>query len=277
MQIKDIAVCVFDAEGDMNALTLAQAIAGAGAHVSCSAIGILQTSVLYNEFGMAAAYVEQLDREKELVGEFQKTVREKLARDFPETELRCHQVYSSGLEPLVAQIGRHADLTVIRSPGVPGSPVHDQAVEAALLGSGRPVLVVPAQRTTGTVGQNILVGWDASREAARAVHDALLLAGPQARITVVTVDARPGSRDHGEAPGLDIATHLARHGLQVDVRNEAGLGQPVHEILVRAARDTGADLMVMGGYRHSRLQQTLFGGVTRSLIGQAEIPLMMSH
>lgn len=278
MQIKDIAVCAFDATADIGAIRLTHDIAArTDAHVACSAIGLLQTAVLYNEFGMAAAYVEQLNREKALVNQFWDELRQFLSREYPETELRRHQIYPAGIEPLLSQIGRHADLTVIRSPQPNAMSPYDQAIEAALLGSGRPVLIVPDSWQDRTVGERILLGWDAGREASRAAHDCLLLARQNTRLTLVTVDARTGSREHGEAPGLDMAAHLARHGLDVDLRNEAGLGAPVHEVILQAARDTDADLIVIGGYRHSRLQQTLFGGVTRSLLGKSGIPLLMSH
>ncbi|MDP1554803.1 MAG: universal stress protein [Hyphomonas sp.] len=150
-------------------------------------------------------------------------------------------------------------------------------IEAALLGSGRPVLVAPVDWKPRQVGRKIVTGWDASGEAARAMHDALLLAAEDAEITIVTVDAKPGSLDHGDAPGLDIAAHLARHGLKVELRNEANLGRSTHEVLMQVATDINADLMVLGGYRHSRLQQTLFGGVTRNMLRDVKLPLLLSH
>jgi nucleotide-binding universal stress UspA family protein len=92
---------------------------------------------------------------------------------------------------------------------------------------------------------------------------------------VTTVDARPNGE--GAAPGRDITRHLARHGVNVELRNVDGLGRASAAVLMDEARELGADLMVMGGYGHSRLRQFVFGGVTRALIAASPVPLLLSH
>lgn len=278
MQLKDIAICVASAQEDAGALDLAQALAAkTGAHVACSAIGIMPAPILYNEFGMGAAYVEQLNQDKELVDRFWTDLQKMLEKKDLRCELRRHRTYGTNLESLVATIARHADLTIIRAPAKDILQPHAQMIEAALLGSGRPVMVAPVNWKPGPVGKQIVVGWDASREAARAVHDALLVADEGADITVVTVDAKAGSLDHGDAPGLDIAAHLARHGHKVTLRNEGSLGRSAHEVILQVAMDKNADMIVLGGYRHARLQQALFGGMTRSMLRDVKLPLLLSH
>lgn len=276
MQLKDIIVCV--AGADTAALDLAQRLAGDhDAHLACSAIGIMPTMLLYNEFGAGAAYTAQLNENRAIVERFWNQLTDDLTKRDPKIELRRHRTYGTNLESLVAAIARHADLAVVRAPTVDEPQPYAQVIEAALLGSGRPVMVAPVDWKPGPVGRKMVIGWDASREAARAMHDALLLAAKDAEITIVTVDAKPGSLDHGDAPGLDIAAHLARHGHKVELRNEAGLGRSTHEVLTQIATDMNADMMVLGGYRHSRLQQVLFGGVTRSLLRSVPLPLLLSH
>lgn len=276
MQLKDIIVCA--AGADTSALDLAQKIAGDhGAHLACSAIGIMPTMLLYNEFGAGAAYTAQLNENRAIIDRFWNQMEEDLRKRDPKIELRRHRTYATNLESLVAAIARHADLAIVRAPTAEETQPYAQMIEAALLASGRPVMVAPADWKTRPVGRKMVIGWDASREAARAMHDALLLAAKDAEITIVTVDAKPGSLDHGDAPGLDIAAHLARHGLKVELRNEAGLGRATHEVLTRIATDIDADMLVLGGYRHSRLQQVLFGGVTRSMLRSVPLPLLLSH
>jgi len=278
MQLKDIVACIVSAEADASALALADQIASTNnAHVACSAIGIMQTVLLYNEFGVGAAYVEQLNEEKAQIDKFWAATKEALDKSGQKFELRRHRTYSTNLEPLVAAIARHSDLAVIRAPNRERPQPHTQMIEAALLGSGRPVLVAPIEWKPGPVGEKLVVGWDASREASRALHDAISLAAPNAEITIVTVDAKPGSLDHGDSPGLDIAAHVARHGLKVELRNEGSLGRSTHDVLKQVATDIHADMMVLGGYRHSRLQQSLFGGVTRSMLRNVSLPLLLSH
>lgn len=278
MQLKDIIVCVVSANADTSAIDLGHQIAvDCDAQIACSAIAILQSPVLYTEFGMGSAPVDLLNQEDDRIKQFWAELKTALDKRVPSIELRPHKTFSSNLESRVAAIARHADIAVIRAPSKEEVQPYSQMIEAALLGSGRPVLVAPVDWRPGPVGRKIVMGWDASAEASRAMHDALLLASDDTEICIVTVDAQPGSLDHGDAPGLDIAAHLARHGLKVELRNEGSLGRSTHEVLMQVATDTNADLMVLGGYRHSRLQQTLFGGVTRSMLRNARLPLLLSH
>jgi nucleotide-binding universal stress UspA family protein len=173
--------------------------------------------------------------------------------------------------------GRYADLLVVGQAAPDGATPGNAAIEAALFQSGRPVLVVPHSGAVASLGRRALVGWNASREASRALHDALpLLAGAES-VTVLTINAEPSVEGHGEEPGADIARHLARHGLQVTVRRIAGAEISAGDLLLNEAADLGADLIVMGGYGHSRLRELVLGGATRTLLGQMTVPVLMSH
>lgn len=278
MKLTDIVVCLTSVDDDMAALELAETLAEAsGAHLACAAVGLLATVYLYAEYGAGAAYANQLNENNAAIQHFWEVADERLKGRSRPVELRRHKTYSANTEELMAMIGRHADLTVMRAPTGEHAQPYAEMIEGALLGSGRPVVVAPANWKRGPVGRKIVFGWDESREAARAMHDALLLAAPDAEAVIVTVDAKHGSRSHGDAPGMDIAAHLARHGLKVELRNEAGLGRAAHTVLTEVANAEGADLLVLGGYRHSRLQQALFGGVTRSLLRDPPLPLLLSH
>jgi nucleotide-binding universal stress UspA family protein len=103
-----------------------------------------------------------------------------------------------------------------------------------------------------------------------------LLAGAE-RVTVLTINAEATPDGHGEEPGADIALHLARHGLQVTVRRIAGAEISAGDMLLNEATDLGADLIVMGGYGHSRLRELVLGGATRTLLGQMTVPVLMAH
>ena len=122
-----------------------------------------------------------------------------------------------------------------------------------------------------------MIAWDASREATRAMHDSLLLMQDDAKVCVTTVDAKPGDTGHGAGPAWDIGAHLARHVADVEVRNEDSIGRSTAEALMDVATSFDADLIVMGGYRHSRLQQAFLPGVTRTLLSEAKVPLLLSH
>jgi nucleotide-binding universal stress UspA family protein len=178
----------------------------------------------------------------------------------------------------VALHGRYSDLIVVgQDSPEEGAPAAGPLLEAALFTSGRPVLVVPFAGRFETVGKRVLIGWNAKREAARAVHDALpLMAGAEA-VSVLVVNPQPGSDLHGEEPGADVAQHLARHGVTVTVERVVAPDLGADDALLNRAAESGADLIVIGGYGHSRLRELVLGGVTRGLLRHMTVPVLMSH
>jgi nucleotide-binding universal stress UspA family protein len=185
------------------------------------------------------------------------------------------EVYPSSLEPTVAAYARHADLVIVRAPRRRGASTRASIIEGALIGGGAPVLLAPAAWTPTTVGRRVVIAWDGGREAARAAHDALDLLDKDAEIFVVTIS---DAGEHEEVePHLDFAAHLARHGFKAERRDVQKRELTVPGTLQKAAVDLGADLVVMGGYRHSRVQQTLIGGVTRTMMHSGALPVLFSH
>jgi nucleotide-binding universal stress UspA family protein len=170
----------------------------------------------------------------------------------------------------------HSDLVVIGQCELQEMPGY-LAPERLLLASGAPILVVPSGWKSEPIGKNILVGWNASREARRAVADALPFLVEAASVTLLVVDSDKRARRHGEEPGADIALYLARHGAQVEVAQVSSRGSPVADIILSYAADHGADLIVIGAYSHARSIEMVFGGVTRTLLKQAPIPVLMSR
>lgn len=176
-----------------------------------------------------------------------------------------------------AVAARHADLTVMLRPE--GAMIADerQAIfEEVLFGSGRPVLLIPPT-WRGAIGRNILVGWNAKREAARALADAMPFIEAADQVKVVTVDAKPSPGGHGEHPGADITAHLTRKGVNATLRNLDGLGRDEGEALLAEARACSCDLLVIGGYGKTRLREFVFGGVTRTIVHTATVPVLFSH
>jgi nucleotide-binding universal stress UspA family protein len=149
--------------------------------------------------------------------------------------------------------------------------------EKLLLASGAPILIIPSGWKSESIGNKILVGWNASREARRAVADALpfLVAASSVTLLVVDSEQRPGR--HGEEPGADIALYLARHGAHVEVEQVLSQGAPVADIILSCAAEHGVDLIVIGAYSHARPVEMMFGGVTQSLLKEAPVPVLMSR
>jgi len=176
---------------------------------------------------------------------------------------------------ILALHGRYADLLVLGQD----DPESDSAglLEAVVFDSGRPVLAIPFAGSFKTIGKRVLVGWNASREASRALHDALPLIAKAETATVFLANPTRGLDGHGEEPGADIARHMVRHGLKVEVAKVIAGDVPDSALLLNHASDMGADLLVMGAYGHSRLREFILGGMTRSLLREMTVPVLLSH
>lgn len=148
-------------------------------------------------------------------------------------------------------------------------------IESALFESGRPVLIVPPEQHSFS-GQRIVIAWDGSANAARAVAGAMPILRAAEAVEIVSV---VGEKDLSKSvPGADLAPHLARHGINVSVTTTSvGAKEDVAGAIQREAAGFKAGLVVIGAYRHSRLRQWLLGGVTQSLLKASRVPLLMSH
>jgi nucleotide-binding universal stress UspA family protein len=172
-----------------------------------------------------------------------------------------------------AGLAGHFDLTVVEQADPAAGTADNELAEVALFGSGRPVLMVPyIQRRRPAFG-TVLVAWDGSRASARAVADAMPLLKIASRVEVVTVT---NGRSEVDLPGFNIARHLARHGINVELRRLVA-GMDVGNTLLSYEADVGADLLVMGGYGHSRLREFILGGATRTIMRTMTLPVLMSH
>jgi nucleotide-binding universal stress UspA family protein len=180
----------------------------------------------------------------------------------------------------VPRRGRTADLIIASQddPEDPEAYVGDNFPENLLMSTGRPVLMVPYVGTFPLLGSNVMVAWDGSREATRAVHDALPFMQHAKKTTVVTVNGTKDQPADRRAPGADIAAVIARHGVKVEVINiDAATGMSTGDALRNHASKLGADLTVMGAYGHARWQELVMGGVTRDTLKSMTVPVLMSH
>jgi nucleotide-binding universal stress UspA family protein len=174
---------------------------------------------------------------------------------------------------------RYADLVIAAQPDLGPGRAPGPATGFAgdlVLSAGRPVLFVPYAGRFASAGSRTLVAWNASREAARAVSDALPLLQRAASVVVSVFDAERGG-DHGEEPGADVGLYLARHGVKVNVARHAGAGLDAGNQILSAAADMDADLIVMGAYGHSRVRELVLGGATRTILQTMTVPVLMSH
>ncbi|UOM35111.1 universal stress protein [Acuticoccus sp. I52.16.1] len=200
---------------------------------------------------------------------------ERLARTGVSYETRAVVVPSGEVGKTFARQARYADLTVFLRD-LDDYDWHS-LVDATLFDSGRPVLIVPPGASLANLGTRVAVAWYPGAEAVHAVHDALDLLVAAKDVHIVCVDPRVGPAGHGEEPGADLATMLARHGLPVSVDAIPRQDRSIATAILRHAAEMEADLVVSGAYGHSRLTEIILGGVTRDLMDDADRPLLMSH
>lgn len=177
----------------------------------------------------------------------------------------------------VASHGRAADLimTAKSDPGWTYSHMLEAPPEL-VMHSGRPVLFIPNAGNFATFGKKVLVAWNGKRESARAAHDALPLLKRADKVTVFWINPDDDGAA-GDIPGADLCTALARHGVRSEAATASRPGRNAGETLLDRARETSADLIVMGCYGHSRLKEFILGGVTRHVLEEMSIPVLMSH
>ncbi|KFI05655.1 universal stress protein [Massilia sp. BSC265] len=170
---------------------------------------------------------------------------------------------------------RYADLVVTGMDAGDAATVRGLPQYLAMHGV-RPVLVVPPSYDGAPIADTVVVGWDGSAQAIRAIAGAMpvLVRARAVRLVLVNPDLESGL--HGEEPGADMALHLARHGVRVEVlveRTQAAIG----EALLGIAAGSGAGLLVTGAFGHSRYREIVLGGVTRLLLDRARLPVLYAH
>jgi nucleotide-binding universal stress UspA family protein len=188
------------------------------------------------------------------------------------TRLLDASVSASG--DLFGRLARVYDLSIVTQAEPESLGTEDLVIEGALFEAGRPVMVVPYIQTAPIALDRVLLAWDGSRQAARACADALPFLTRAGRVDVVMV-ASERLRD-GEMAGVDVAQHLARHDIKVEVKRLADSGG-IGETLLSYAATSGGNLLVMGGYGHSRLREFVLGGATRGILDAMTLPVLLSH
>ena len=193
-------------------------------------------------------------------------------------EWRDDEADAFGVGDRVLQYARAADIVIASQsdPDWPGTDMLDVADRLAME-SGRPVLIVPRTEIREHIGERVLVAWNARREAARAVFDALPILQRAKEVKVVWVNPQSEHETAQDIPAADICTTLARHGVACEATEQLQPRANVGETLLACAKDYGADLMVMGCYGHSRLREFVFGGASRHVLRKMSIPVLMSH
>lgn len=279
MSIRTLLAIAEDGPDAEARLTAATALAGLlEAHLDVLAL-VVQPSLDYGAgAGYAAtAMLDEIYRAGERADLLAKSIRDRLARAGTPAEVRGAARSPGGIAAEVARQGRTADLILSgRSSDEELGPLLSRATDGALFDSGRPVAYLPPGWDR-PFGSRIMIAWDGSREAARAVAGAGPLIERAEEIRIAIADPDAGTDAMGDEPGTDLGEALSRHNRNVTVDRLAGMGHSVAQTLTTHALDIGTDLIVLGAYGHARLTEAMFGGVTRDMLRGAPLPLLLAH
>lgn len=218
-----------------------------------------------------------------VIAENEKTAREAISRfeaaakrSLLSAEPRLVTESEDGPPGTFAKMARRFDLSVVRQSDDDRWANNDVLIEATLFESGRPLIVVPYIQKDGLKLDRIVCCWDGSRAATRAINDALpfLKKAQVVELFIVINEKTSGER---ELRGVDIANHLARHEIKVEVETRPAADIDVASAILSHVADCSASMIVMGGYGHSRLREFVLGGATRAILSTMTVPVFISH
>ena len=190
-------------------------------------------------------------------------------------ETRVLSATLGGATEQFSGIARRFDLSVIAQAESGKAGPDELLIEGVLFGSGRPTLVVPYIHKTGLKLDRLICCWDGSTIAARAIGDSMPFLKKSKNVDLLVVETKKVKT--AEVTGADMGEHLARHGLNVEVKRLASPDVDIADTILSYAADSAADLIVMGGYGHSRLREFVLGGTTRGILATMTVPTLMSH
>ncbi|HEY2211530.1 MAG TPA: universal stress protein [Bradyrhizobium sp.] len=250
------------------------------AHLDAVSIGYERATVgLPFDGGAAVAAVFELERERALV-------RAEAALAVFETEARTAGI-SYGVKALAdipadaaAAIGastRLYDLAIVLQPEPDRATFDNTIAQEILFQSGGPVLFIPYTHKGPFEPRRIGIAWDGSHVAARALRDAAPFLSRLSRTDAITIMCLNEEQVPADATSAMLAAHLGRHGLTARIERMSAGRSEIQPAILSIAADTGLDLIVMGGYGHSRLQERVLGGVTRGMLQSMTVPTLMSH
>ena len=268
MPLRTLVVHADSDDGFESRLDLTIALARrTGAKVFCAYPSRPLSAMVVGEYADAGVVEALLTAEKERGNAVRSRCQDRFAHEGLPWEWRS---VSGHPESILPQVGAIADLIVMSQEVDNGaSPV----LAAVALGAGRPVLCVPKFGRFESCGRRVVIAWNGSREAARAVHDALPFLVEAERVGLFVADEKSGSA----SSAIDAAAHLAAHGVKVEVSRATLEDLDIGTAILNAAADFSADLIVMGAYGHTRLREWVLGGATRTILQSMTVPVILSH
>ncbi len=248
-----------------------------GAHLTALAVSIGAAPSLSQYDAISTIWLDERQREIDELATTTAKIKETLSGSDLSFEVQDLYTEFAWADEDFAERALYADIVLLGSDAAEDADLRKRIFDGALFQTPTPILINRGQKAIAASPGSVVLAWDSSNEAARAARQSLDLLERAEVVHVTMVDPVARMRTNGEEPGADIAGFLARHGVRVQVDRLSSEGKSADAIITRHAVDMGADLIVMGAYNHPRWQQSLFGGVTRRMIEECQLPLFLAH
>lgn len=247
-------------------------------HLSVMVVGVTPAPAIY-AYGTIPDYgwTSDLDTGNSAVRQRGEAVEKQLQQAGISADVATSYCDFVQIENLIGERACYTDATLIDTMMSNENELRDKTIYGALFHSNKPLLLAPASKIQSFDAKKVMIAWDSGLPCSTAVNHALAQMKNADEVHIVMVDPIASIAVNGGEPGADIAQYLARHGLNIEVEQLASGGRPVAEVLKQHAIDMNADLIVMGGYGHSRLRQLIFGGTTSAFLKDSAIPVLMAH
>lgn len=279
MAYKSILTIVTGPDLGAEALETALAISvPQNAHVDALCIGIDRVQVGYYHAGANAVLMQEtLIQAQADADEALNAVKARLIAENQPWAADGAAVQLASLPHVIGRRARFSDLVVLPKPYGPNRAMEHEAIaEAALFDSSTPVVFVPTDMSIAVQPKRIVLGWNQSAEALRAIRAALPLLKAADHVSVAVIDPPRHGPDRSDPGGL-LCQMLGRHGVRAEISVLAKTLPSVAEVLLRHAADVDAEMVVMGAYGHSRFREAILGGATRDMLENATVPVLMAH
>ncbi|MGR3323281.1 MAG: universal stress protein [Pseudooceanicola sp.] len=279
MTFKTVFTAIADLDSVPVQLKYASTVAEAfGAHLDVFCLGLDRSNLgYYYEGASAVALQEAIDRARGDAEAIEKAVVTELERSGLAfgTDIEVAQMADLGRH--VGERARFADLTVLPLPyGADKGPELEPIVEAALFEGQAPILAVPDSGKLIPQPKQVMLAWDESAEALTAIRRAMPILKKADTTQIVVVDPPVRGRNRSD-PGGVLAQYLARHGIHAEIDVLSKTMPRITDILKRHATESGAEMIVMGAYGHSRFREAILGGATRNMLEEAPVPVFLAH
>lgn len=278
MPFKTILTVVGSDQGDRDIETAIGLCRESGAHLSVLVLGLASPPPIGAYAAVVSeAWMAERDAELKRLSERADEIEKIVAKEGVEADIAFEYTEMAWADSIIGRRARYADLLLVGPDLIGRGDLKKYVLDGALFESGRPLLLAPAGKMATLQPKRIMLAWDSRVEAARAAHEAVELIAAAEEVRITLVDPEAGDLAQGDEPGADVAAWLARHGARVSVDRLPSGGRAVVDVLRQHAVDCGADMIVMGGYGHSRMRERIFGGVTKSMIDEPTLPVFMAR